>query len=207
MTTVTAVPIHPIARGSVLKLWIALIVLAVIAIALAWWGTVGQQVITTASGLRYQVVEEGHGDPMTARDLARVTYVGRTPDGTVFDSTDMHGGQPMVAGVDGMIPGFAEGLLLMREGGTYRLWIPPHLGYNGRVPPGAPFGPNDTLSFEIHVAQIGRDMAALQQLMGRPQGGAPGGEAPENRRELQAGHGNPHAGAPETSPLPPGNSL
>jgi len=121
MTTVTAVPLRPLARGSVLKLWIGLAVLVAIAVALAWWGTRGQQVITTASGLRYQVVEEGRGDPMTARDLARVTYVGRTPDGQVFDSTEMHGGQPMVAGVQGMIPGFAEGLLLMREGGTYRL--------------------------------------------------------------------------------------
>src|SRR5690606_17361511 len=118
MTAVTAVPLRPLARGSVLKLWVGLAVLAAIAIALAWWGTSGQQVITTASGLRYQVIEEGQGDPMTARDLARVTYVGRTLDGRVFDSTDMHGGEPMVAGVEGMIPGFAEGLQLMREGGT-----------------------------------------------------------------------------------------
>jgi FKBP-type peptidyl-prolyl cis-trans isomerase FkpA len=195
MTTVTAVPLRPLARGSVLKLWIGLAVLVAIAVALAWWGTRGQQVITTASGLRYQVVEEGRGDPMTARDLARVTYVGRTPDGQVFDSTEMHGGQPMVAGVQGMIPGFAEGLLLMREGGTYRLWIPPHLGYNGRVPPGAPFGPNDTLMFDIHVEQIGREMAVLQQLMGRPQGGQPGDVADENARELGAHPANPHAGA------------
>lgn len=198
MTTVTAVPLRPIAKGSVAKLWIALVVLTALAVALAWWGTAGQQVTTTASGLRYQVIEEGTGAPITSQDLVQLTYTGRTPDGKVFDSTELHGGQPMVTGLNGVIPGFSEGLALMREGGTYRLWIPPHLGYNGHVPPGAPFGPNDTLSFDIHIVQIARGMAALQQMMGRPQGGPPGGEAGENplpEGALPPDHANPHAGA------------
>jgi FKBP-type peptidyl-prolyl cis-trans isomerase FkpA len=207
MTTVTAVPLRPIARGSVLKLWIALAVLAAIAVALAWWGTAGQQVIETRTGLRYQVVSEGHGDPVTANDLVQLTYVGRRPDGTIFDSTEMHGGQPMATGVTGIIPGLSEGLLLMREDGRYRLWIPPHLGYGTNVPPGAPFGPHDTLQFDIHVVRIVRDVARLQQLMGQPQGGPPGGEVGDNplpEGAMPADHGNPHAGAPETTPPPAG---
>jgi hypothetical protein len=208
MSTVTAVPIRPIARGSVLKLWIALIVLALIAGGIAWIGTRGQQVTTTRSGLRYQVVHEGTGAPIGTDDLVRLTYVGRLPDGTVFDSTDRQGGQPMVTGVTGLIPGFSEGLRLMKEGGTYRLWIPPHLGYGGQVPPGAPFGPNDTLSFDIHVVQIARGMAGLQQMMSRQQAGP--GEGPGGEAGPPPEHANPHAGAgpggAEES-APPGNSL
>jgi FKBP-type peptidyl-prolyl cis-trans isomerase FkpA len=208
MSTVTAVPIRPIAKGSVAKLWIALVVLAAIATALAWWGTAGQQVTTTRTGLRYQIVAEGTGAPVTSDDIVQLTYVGRRPDGTIFDSTDMHGGQPMATGVTGIIPGLAEGLLMMKENGSYRLWIPPHLGYGPNVPPGAPFGPHDTLQFDIHVVRIVRGVARLQQMMGQPQGGAPGDEVQENMRELESEHANPHAGAPETTPPPPsGNGL
>ena len=67
--SVTAVPIRPLARGSVLKLWIGLLVLALAAAGLAWVGTAGQQVTTTASGLRYRVVEEGTGPTVTPADL------------------------------------------------------------------------------------------------------------------------------------------
>jgi len=217
MSTVTAVPIRPIARGSVLKLWIALVVLAAIAAAIAWWGTAGQQVTTTRTGLRYQVISDGTGTPVTSEDIVQLTYVGRKPDGTVFDSTDMHGGQPMATGVTGIIPGLAEGLLMMKENGDYRLWIPPHLGYGPNVPPGAPFGPHDTLQFDIHVVRIIRDVARLQQMMGRPQGGPPGGEVGDNplpggamppEGAMPPGQGNPHAGAPATDAGPPaGNSL
>jgi hypothetical protein len=75
------------------------------------------------------------------------------------------------------------------------------------VPPGAPFGPHDTLQFDIHVVRIVRDVARLQQLMGQPQGGPPGGEVGDNplpEGAMPADHGNPHAGAPETTPPPAG---
>jgi hypothetical protein len=57
--SVTAVPIRPLARGSLLKLWIGLVVLALGAAAFAWFGTKPFQVVTTESGLRYRVIEEG----------------------------------------------------------------------------------------------------------------------------------------------------
>ena len=64
----------------------------------------------------------------------------------------------------------------------------------------------DTLYFRIQVLQIGRGMAGLQQMMGRPQGGGPGGEAQENMRELESEHANPHSGAPATDATPPTGS-
>ena len=69
----------------------------------------------------------------------------------------------METGVEGIIPGLGEALLLMRKGGSYRLWIPPQLAYGSQVPPGAPFGPNDTLQFEIEVVDIAPGVAAAQQ--------------------------------------------
>ena len=72
--SVTAVPIRPLGRGSVLKLWIGLLLLALAAGALAWVGTAGQQVFTTASGLRYRVIEEGTGPTVTPADLVALKY-------------------------------------------------------------------------------------------------------------------------------------
>lgn len=182
--SVTAVPLRPLARGSVLKLWIGLALLTLAAVALAWVGTSAQQAERTASGLRYRVIEEGTGPTITPADLVVLHYTGRLKNGTVFDSSEARGGEPMVTGVTGIIPGFTEGLQLMREGGRYRLWIPPQLGYGGQVPPGAPFTGEDTLIFDIHIVEVAEGMAAMQQLMGpRGPGGArgsgPEGAAPQ----------------------------
>src|SRR4051794_26099373 len=59
--SVTAVPLRPITKGSVAKLWIGLLLLALAAAAFAWWGTAGQQWTTTGSGLQYRVVKDGQG--------------------------------------------------------------------------------------------------------------------------------------------------
>ena len=161
MSEVTAVPIRPIAKGSLIKLWLGLILLCLAGAGLAWIGTGGVQVATTASGLRYQVLAAGEGPTITSADLVALDYTGRA-NGAVFDSSDSRG-QPLVTGTSGMIPGFGEALQLMKKGGRYRVWIPPHLGYNGQVPQGAPFGPNDTLEFDIHIREVAPGMAAAQQ--------------------------------------------
>jgi FKBP-type peptidyl-prolyl cis-trans isomerase FkpA len=169
--SVTAVPLRPLARGSVLKLWIGLAVLALAAAGLAWVGTSGQQVITTASGLRYRVLEEGSGPTVTPADLVALRYKLRKEDGTLIQDSDQTG-QPFVTGTEGLFPGFSEGLQLMQAGGRYMLWIPPGLHVQQAMPPGAPFSAEDTLVFEIEVLQIAPGMAAMQQLMG-PQGAGP----------------------------------
>jgi FKBP-type peptidyl-prolyl cis-trans isomerase FkpA len=161
MSEVTAVPIRPIARGSLVKLWLGLILLCGAGAGLAWVGTSSMQVITTATGLRYQVLAAGEGPTITSADLVALDYTGRA-NGAVFDSSESRG-QPLVTGTTGMIPGFGEALQLMKKGGRYRVWVPPHLGYGGQVPAGAPFGANDTLEFDIHIREIAPGMAAAQQ--------------------------------------------
>src|SRR5687768_13402466 len=123
----TAVPIQPIKKGSVLKLWLALILLAAVAVAVAWWGTGAMQYHTTSSGLQYRVVKEGEGAHPTPADLALIDYTGKLTSGKVFDST--RGKQPVPMSVSGTIPGFSEGLQLMSKGAVYRFRIPPQLGY------------------------------------------------------------------------------
>ena len=205
MSAVTAVPIRPLSKGSVLRLWLGLLLVILAAGALAWWGTNAMQVVTTASGLRYQVVDEGQGDPITAADLVALRYRLRVggPDGEVIQDSQQTG-QPFVTSTQGAIRGFSEGLLLMREGGSYRLWIPPRLGYGNNVPPGAPFGPNDTLYFEIEVQQIARGMAALQQMMGGP--GGPGGAGPGGAGPGGNGAGAPPEGGGQPSGAGPGGA-
>ena len=175
--SVTAVPIRPLARGSLVKLWIGLAVLALAAVALAWFGTSGFQVITTDSGLRYRVLEEGEGPTVTPADLVALRYELRKADGTLIQDSDQTG-QPFVTSTEGLFPGFSEGLQLMQAGGRYKLWIPPGLHVTGPMPPNAPFGPEDTLVFEVEVLQIAPGMAAMQQLMGGP--GGPGGGAAQD---------------------------
>ena len=182
--SVTAVPLRPIAKGSVAKLWIGLLLLALIVGAFAWWGTAAQQWTTTPSGLKYRVVKEGQGPTGTDADVAVIEYTGRLQDGTIFDSNV--GKQPALLPVKpgGVIPGFSEGLHLMRKGGVYQLRIPGKLGYGERgAPPNIP--PNATLDFDIRVIQLVpeetlRAMFLQQQLQQQMQGHgqAPGGGAP-----------------------------
>lgn len=198
MSAVTAVPLRPIARFSVLKLWLGLLLLALAAGALAWLGTRPLQRTTTETGLQYQVLKAGEGDAPTSQDVIIFHYEGRLADGTLFDTS--RGREPMVMPPTGLIPGFVEGLQLTQAGGRYRLWIPPNLGYGpGRVPRGAPFTDQDTLIFDIEVIRIVPgaagmwQMQQMQQQMQQQGGGVPP-------------PGNPHAGtgAPEPPAPPPG---
>lgn len=106
-------------------------------------------VTETPSGLLFEVITEGEGDSPTADDTVRLTYTGRLADGTVFDSTE----RPVQFSVSHLVPGFTEGLKMMKTGGEYRIIIPPALGYGdtgaaGVIPPGA------VLDFTIHLLDI-----------------------------------------------------
>ncbi len=201
--SVTTVPIRPLAKGSVVKLWIGLLVLALASGALAWVGTAGQQVTATASGLRYRVVEPGEGPTVTPADLVALNYRLTKEDGTLIQDSQSTG-QPFVTGTEGLFPGFSEGLQLMQAGGRYILYIPPGLHIQGPLPPNAPFTAQDTLVFDVEVLQIAPGMAAMQQLMG-PQGagGAPtaGALPPEGAHPTGT-----EAESPSTTGEPQGNS-
>jgi len=83
---------------------------------------------TTESGLQYKVITEGTGPKPALGDKVRVHYNGTLLDGTVFDSS-IERGQPEEFPVEGVIPGFKEGLQLMSVGSKYMLWVPIELGY------------------------------------------------------------------------------
>jgi FKBP-type peptidyl-prolyl cis-trans isomerase len=110
------------------------------------------KVITTASGLQYQVLVEGTGPRPGPNDRVQVHYVGELPDGTVFDSSRARGA-PNEFSLNSIIKGWAEGLQLMRSGGTYRFTIPPELAY-GEQGAGDTVPPNATLVFEVELLEV-----------------------------------------------------
>lgn len=112
--------------------------------------------IATASGLRFQILKPGTGRRPTAGDAVLIAYEGRLADGKVFDRSE----EPVGMLVTGVIPGFAEALLLMNEGGTYRFWIPGALAYGPEGTPDGTIPPNATLDFTVTLVDIGRPAPA-----------------------------------------------
>lgn len=110
------------------------------------------EVTVTPSGLQYEVLEMGSGPHPTKDDTVRVHYRGTTIDGEVFDES--YGGDPATFGVGQVIRGWTEGLQLMPVGSKFTFWIPAELAYGASVPPGASFGPNSTLVFEVELLEI-----------------------------------------------------
>ncbi|HKJ03476.1 MAG TPA: FKBP-type peptidyl-prolyl cis-trans isomerase, partial [Longimicrobiales bacterium] len=102
-------------------------------------------VVTTESGLQYEVLREGDGPRPTADDQVRINYKGTLIDGTQFDSS-YDRGEPAVFSVGGVITGFSEALQLMPVGSQFRFVIPGDLGY-GAQGTGGDIGPNATLIF------------------------------------------------------------
>jgi len=109
-------------------------------------------VITTASGLQYESVSEGTGDMPGPTDTVQVNYRGATMDGTVFDST-YDRGEAIEIPLDHVIPGWSEGLQLMKVGGKAKLYIPPNLAYGERGA-GSQIGPNSVLVFDVELVAI-----------------------------------------------------
>lgn len=109
-------------------------------------------VVTTASGLQYQVVTAGTGPKPAGNEGVKVTYRGTLLDGKEFDSTQAHGGQPATMPLQGVIPGWSEGLQLMPKGSKYKFWIPAKLAYGEQAPP--MIGPNQVLVFDVELLDI-----------------------------------------------------
>ena len=109
-------------------------------------------VITTASGLQYEVLTQGSGPHPTASDTVAVHYEGKLIDGTIFDSSYQRG-QPATFPLGSVIPGWTEGVQLMTPGSKYRFTIPPALGY-GAAGAGGVIPPNAVLLFDIELLAI-----------------------------------------------------
>ncbi len=128
----------------------------------------------TASGMLYISVSAGSGPSPTHSERVKVNYEGRLIDGTVFDSSAQHGGQPAVLAVGGIIPCWTEALQLMKVGGKSRIVCPSGLAYGDR---GAPpkIKPGATLEFDIELVsieppQLPPGVGSLPSLPGAPAG-------------------------------------
>ena len=109
-------------------------------------------IITTASGLQYEILEEGNGKHPKATDSVKCHYEGRLIDGTVFDSS-IRRGEPAVFPLNGVISGWTEGVQLMAEGAKYRFYIPYQLAY-GANGAGSSIPPYAALIFDIELIAV-----------------------------------------------------
>lgn len=144
--SVSQVPIRPIAKGSLTKLWLAVAALIAIAYGVAVMGA-GQM-----TAVDVETVQAGTGPTIGEMDGVIVEYTGKTKAGTVFDTTDGRGPAPFLVGQ--VVPGFKQALMQMQQGGRYKIVIPGRLAYGANPPPGSPIGPNEDLYFDVHVLQV-----------------------------------------------------
>lgn len=106
-------------------------------------------VVALPSGLQYQVLKAGSGEKPAAGATVTVHYRGTLISGEEFDSSYARG-EPASFSLDGVIPGFREGISQMNQGAKWKLFIPSSLGYGETGAPGA-IGPNETLVFEVEL--------------------------------------------------------
>lgn len=197
--SVTAVPLQPTRRATLVLLWLGIVIAIVAAGLLAWKGTaafmpdengttdqylayVGSQpgVQKTADGLLYKVLSPGAGtEHPTDDDVSLINYKGTLRDGKVFDQSQ----RPTPLPVSGSIKGFSEGLKLMVKGAKYRFWIKPDLAYGEKSPDPSVIPNNAPLVFDVElidflpqsVLQQQMQMQQMMQAQGQGGAGAPGG--------------------------------
>jgi FKBP-type peptidyl-prolyl cis-trans isomerase FklB len=109
-------------------------------------------VVVTKSGLQYEVLQEGTGKSPKATDTVRCHYEGRLLDGTIFDSSYKRG-EPADFGLNQVIPGWTEGVQLMKEGAKFRFTIPYLLAY-GEQGAGSSIPPFSTLIFDVELIKV-----------------------------------------------------
>ena len=173
MTEITRVPLQPVAKGSLTKLWIGVILAILVGAGLAW--------AAIPRGLSVDTEIAGTGPNPKVGEVVWVKYKGKlAADGTVFDESrdiplPVQGlfpeGSPFPLEDGATIPGFFNGLQQMQKGGKYTLFIPAEQAYGATPPQGSPIPPNADLVFEIEVVDImsretfDRNLQVLQQTM------------------------------------------
>jgi FKBP-type peptidyl-prolyl cis-trans isomerase FkpA len=153
MTEITRVPLQPIAQGSLVKLWLGVIVAVLIGAGIAW--------ASVPRGVEVDTLTAGTGPNPGPDDVVFIKYTGKLDDGTVFDKSRelpfptgglIPDGTPMQ--VKGSVPGFAEGLQKMQKGGKYVLHVPAKFAYGATPPQGAPIPPNADLTFDVELVDF-----------------------------------------------------
>lgn len=203
--SVTAVPLRPVKRRHVVWIWVGVILALLLAVGFAWAGTRSgvdaflsgnasrPGVVTTASGLQYEVLAKGSGPTPTDADVTLINYVGKLPDGTTFDQSQ----RPTPMSLKGVVPGFGEALKLMPKGSRYRFWLKPELGYGGPRPAGAPPMPPEMEKLSKQVLVFDVEMVdfipetVLQQLQ------------MQQMMQQQGGGGLPQGAMPPAGAVPP----
>ncbi|WP_336949736.1 FKBP-type peptidyl-prolyl cis-trans isomerase [Acinetobacter junii] len=109
-------------------------------------------IITTKSGLQYQILQQGAGKSPKLTSTVKVNYEGRLIDGTVFDSSIARN-HPVEFKLNQVISGWTEGVQTMKEGGKSRFFVPSNLAY-GDVGAGDAIGPNSALIFDIELLEV-----------------------------------------------------
>jgi FKBP-type peptidyl-prolyl cis-trans isomerase len=110
-------------------------------------------VVTTPSGLQYEVITMGTGPKPQPTESVKVHYTGKLIDGTVFDSS-VERGEPAVFGVTQVIPGWVEALQMMPVGSKWKVFIPSELAYGASGAPGGRIEPNSVLVFDMELLGI-----------------------------------------------------
>ena len=168
MTEVTRVPLQPIAKGSLTKLWLGVIAVALAAAAIAW--------ISLPQSVKVVTVLAGKGVSPTVDDVALINYKGTLPNGKVFDQQ-----QRAVFPLAEVVPGFTKALEQMQKGGKYKVHIPWQLAYGNKAAGAIP--PRTDLDFEIElldfkskqeIMAMQAQMQAMQQQMQAQPGGKGG---------------------------------
>jgi FKBP-type peptidyl-prolyl cis-trans isomerase FkpA len=156
-------------------LWLGFIVLIAAGIGLAWLGahSVRQRTV------QVETVQPGAGPLIQAQDGVLIEYEGRLTDGKVFDSSAGKGPIPLIASQ--VIPGFADALSRMQEGGRYKIHIPAKLAYGANPPPDGPIPPNADLDYDVKVVKVVPNAALMQGA----QQGPPQGQSEEQPSEAQ----------------------
>jgi FKBP-type peptidyl-prolyl cis-trans isomerase len=110
-------------------------------------------VVTTPSGLQYEVITMGTGPKPQPTESVKVHYTGKLIDGTVFDSS-VERGEPAVFGVTQVIPGWVEALQMMPVGSKWKVFIPSELAYGASGAPGGRIEPHSVLVFDMELLGI-----------------------------------------------------
>ena len=156
---------RPAKTDRAVKLWLGFLIIIAAGIGLAWIGAGALRPELTQTGLEFRTVKSGTGEVIGPADAALLDYVGTLDDGTVFDNSDAHGGpQPFTRAQ--VVPGFAEAMTRMKEGGEYRFTMPQRLAFGDRPAP-AGFPAGSALTFDVRVRKIVRGGAAMMQ-QGQP---------------------------------------